>query len=90
MNWNERICIKKLISHNANQVRFTLFLTYIIHTVIKIYVELLMILFGVYHFSQTKRKKGEQKTSIRLEFDIGLLILILAAILTHLPNDSIA
>lgn len=47
---------------------------------------IVMLGFGAVHFLRGKRKKGSWGTSIWLEFFIGLVILVLAAILTNLPT----
>ena len=52
----------------------------------KVGLMFIMILFGVYHFFKTKQKKSQLKRSIWIEFSLGLIVLILAGILTHLPT----
>ena len=52
----------------------------------KIGLMLMMILFGAYHFFKTKRKKEKIGRSIWIEFSLGIIVLILAAILTQLPT----
>lgn len=54
----------------------------------KIGLMFMMILFGTYHFFKTKRKKEKMGRSVWIEFSLGIIVLILAAILTQLPTSS--
>lgn len=51
----------------------------------KITLMLVMIMYGVYHFFKTKQMKKQIKRSIWIQFSLGIIVLVLAAILTHLP-----
>jgi len=52
----------------------------------KVALTLAMILFGAYHFFRIKGKKKTLGPSVLIEFCFGIIVLVLAAILTNLPT----
>ncbi|USK60114.1 copper resistance CopC/CopD family protein [Peribacillus asahii] len=53
---------------------------------VKVALTLVMILFGAYHFFRVKGKKKTLGPSVLIEFCFGIIVLVLAAILTNLPT----